>query len=191
MTVNIGCCGFPVARQKYFQHFSVVELQQTFYQPPKRETVIKWQEEAPAEFEFTLKAWQLITHTPESPTYRRLSQTIPEKKKKYYGYFKPTDEVFSAWKEIEGVATALRAKMIVFQCPASFKPTEENKKNLERFFSSIEKRDFLLVWESRGLWKKEEIRELCHYLGLIHCADPFKDAPLCGDIEPVQKLAKP
>lgn len=182
MQIKIGCCGFPVARDKYFNYFSVVELQQTFYQPPKLETAMKWRKEAPGEFEFTLKAWQLITHPPTSPTYRKLTQMLPEKKLKNYGFFKPTDEVFSAWQKTEEIAKALNSKLILFQCPASFKPTEENKRHLKKFFSSIKRNDFYFAWEPRGKWPKEEIINLCKDLGLVHCVDPFKDKPLYGKI---------
>jgi len=37
--IKVGCCGFTVARPKYFQTFLVVEIQQSFYQPPKQDTV--------------------------------------------------------------------------------------------------------------------------------------------------------
>jgi uncharacterized protein YecE (DUF72 family) len=37
---------------------------------------------APKEFEFTIKACQLITHDPKSPTYRKAGITIPESKEK-------------------------------------------------------------------------------------------------------------
>ncbi|MFH0933440.1 MAG: hypothetical protein V1832_03870 [Nitrospirota bacterium] len=46
---------------------------------------------------------------------------------------------------MNNIADALNAKVIVFQCPASFKPTKENKQNLVRFFSSIERRDVHFV----------------------------------------------
>jgi uncharacterized protein YecE (DUF72 family) len=98
MQIKIGCCGFPVAKGKYHRNFDVVEIQQTFYQPPEEKTVLKWREQAPSGFEFTLKAWQLITHELSSPTYRRLRLKIPESKKKNYSFFKPTDEVLEAWK---------------------------------------------------------------------------------------------
>jgi len=55
----------------------VVEVQQTFYQIPRIATGKRWREEAPPDFEFTMKAWQLITHEPSSPTYRRLRTVIP------------------------------------------------------------------------------------------------------------------
>jgi len=71
MDIRLGCCGFARGMKNYFKKFEMVEVQQTFYQPPKIETALKWRKDAPDDFEFTLKAWQLITHTPRSPTYRR------------------------------------------------------------------------------------------------------------------------
>jgi uncharacterized protein YecE (DUF72 family) len=66
--LKVGCCGFPRGRKEYFRQFRLVEVQQTFYKMPDLETAIKWRQEAPTDFEFTLKAWQLITHPPTSPT---------------------------------------------------------------------------------------------------------------------------
>jgi len=185
MKIKIGCCGFPVAKDKYYRNFDVVEIQQTFYQPPEEKTVLKWREEAPEDFEFTLKAWQLITHEASSPTYRRLKFSIPESKKKNYGFFKPRDEVWEAWEKTEKVAQILKSKIIVFQCPPSFEPNSENKKNLEKFFKTIngsasspqERKEFLLVWEPRGRWERKKILSLCEKLDLIPCIDPFKNAP--------------
>jgi uncharacterized protein YecE (DUF72 family) len=173
MNIKIGCCGFPLAKEKYYQHFKVVELQQTFYQPPQVKTAKRWKEEAPRDLEFTLKAWQLITHQPSSPTYRRLSEKISSRRQKFLGYFQPTDEVFSAWEKIDEIAKASGAKTIVFQCPASFTPTTQHKKNLRRFFSKIKRDHYTLVWEPRGSWRQEEINELCDELQLRACLDPF------------------
>lgn len=178
MNVNVGCCGFSVARAKYYNHFDVVELQQTFYQPPALKTAEKWRAEAPENFKFTLKAWQLITHEPQSPTYRRLRTPIPERKKKDYGSFKPTKEVLSAWQKTDEIATALNAKIIIFQCPASFTPTDEHINNLRKFFDSIDRKDYIFTWEPRGEWGEKDIKNLCADLKLVHCVDPFKCDPV-------------
>ena len=74
--IKVGCCGFSMAQQDYFQRYHLIEIQQTFYQPPQLRTAEKWRASAPRQFEFTLKAWQLITHEPSSPTYRRLKKKI-------------------------------------------------------------------------------------------------------------------
>lgn len=178
--MKIGCCGFPVAKARYFEAFSVVELQKTFYQLPQLKTVQKWRRDAPEDFEFTLKAPQLITHETTSPTYRRYGIPIPEKKRANYGSFRPTEEVMDAWQKTAEVAQALEAKLIVFQCPPSFTPTKEHRSNLIQFFTSIERGSFTLAWEPRGKWEPEEIKELCKAANIVHCVDPFKDKPVYG-----------
>jgi uncharacterized protein YecE (DUF72 family) len=35
MKIKVGCCGFPVAKEKYYKNFDVVEIQQTFILRPK------------------------------------------------------------------------------------------------------------------------------------------------------------
>jgi len=180
MHIKVGCCGFPVSREKYYKTFDVVEIQKTFYQPPQETTAEKWRKQAPSFFEFTLKAWQLITHPPSSPTYRRLRSVLPESEKEKYGFFKPTQKLFSAWEKTERMAQILNASIIVFQCPASFQPTPENRQNLRRFFKTIKRRRYKLVWEPRGKWTREEISELCQELNLVPCVDPFKQAPFPG-----------
>ena len=44
--VVIGCSGFPEARARYFQEFRTVEVQQTFYELPTPETIVRWRTEA-------------------------------------------------------------------------------------------------------------------------------------------------
>jgi uncharacterized protein YecE (DUF72 family) len=173
LPVIVGCCGWPEARAKYFHHFPVVELQDTFYDPPSLATIEKRRQQAPGDFAFTLKAWQLITHSPRSPTYRRLKTPIAADKQDRYGFFRPTVEVRQAWERTAAIVRALRAAVVVFQCPPSFRPTPENKANLEAFFAGIERGDFLLAWEPRGKWPATEVEELCRRLGLVHCVDPF------------------
>jgi uncharacterized protein YecE (DUF72 family) len=148
--IKVGCCGFPVRKEIYYQTLPVVEVQQTFYRLPRITTGRGWREEAPPDFEFTMKAWQLITHEPSSPTYRRLGMAIPEKRKRDYGFFKGTEEVDSAWAKTAEFAKALGARMIVFQSPASFYPSEEHIKNLMQFFKKMKTSSFIYIWEPRG-----------------------------------------
>jgi len=182
--IRIGCCGFAGARASYYGQFRLVEVQQTFYEPPCVGTVERWRAEAPADFEFTLKAWQLITHEASSPTYRRLRRPLPDASRTRVGSFRPTDEVWRAWERTRDIAHALRAKVIVFQCPASFKPTRQNQANLREFFGRIAQAQrlapaaFTLVWEPRGQWADAGIAALCAELGLVHGVDPFARLPV-------------
>lgn len=179
--MRVGCCGFPVSRSTYYGTFRCVEVQQTFYQPPREDTLRKWRSEAPEGFEFTIKAWQLITHEPKSPTYRRLKLKIPEDRKDRYGAFKPTGEVLEAWEVTRLSAQALGARIIIFQTPLSFKPTEDALRNIRAFFGRIRRDGFILGWEPRG-WPGEVVRSICEELDLVHVVDPFSDEATWGGI---------
>ncbi len=181
MGVKVGCCGFPRGRVEYYRYFGLVEVQRTFYKLPMTKTARRWREEAPAAFEFALKAWQLITHKPTSPTYRKAKLTIPDEKREAYGAFRLTAEVFSAWKETREIAEALAARIVVFQCPASFTPADEHVRNMRAFFKEVKRGDLIFAWEPRGeKWRDDQIRELCCELDLVHCVDPFVRPPVHG-----------
>jgi len=179
--IHVGCCGFPVAQNKYYERFAVLEVQKTFYRPPRPETLQKWRQQAPADFEFTLKAWQLITHEPRSPTYRKAGLQIAPEQAARYGSFRPTAEVYAAWASTLQAARMLHARIVVFQCPRSFTPTKEHIADMTRFFSSIERDHLLLAWEPRGEWPDELVAQLCRELALIHCVDPFRRLPTYGE----------
>ncbi|MCD6482014.1 MAG: DUF72 domain-containing protein [Thermoplasmata archaeon] len=176
--IRVGCCGFRGGMENYFKNFKLVEIQQTFYRVPRIDTVRKWRRMAPPDFEFTMKAWQLITHTPKSPTYRKAGIKIDDENR--YGYFKPTKEVFEAWEKCLEVAKILNSSIIVFQSPPSFHENAENIKNMKNFFSSISSDKMIYAWEPRGKWNDTTIQRLCSECNIIHCVDPFKTIKLCG-----------
>jgi uncharacterized protein YecE (DUF72 family) len=97
-----------------------------------------------------MKAWQLITHTPTSPTYRRLATAVSPQEQDLYGSFRPTEQVALAWELTREIASILGAHVIVFQCPKSFLPTRENTRNLTTFFHEIDRDGRTLAWEPRG-----------------------------------------
>lgn len=180
--IKVGCCGWCESHQKYFKDFNVIEIQETFYEPGEISKYEKWKKDRPRGFEFVVKSWQLITHEPSSPTYRRLKVKIPESKKQNYGFFKSTKEVLEAWKKIDEICQVLETKIILFQSPTSFKPTLENKNNLKEFFKKVNRQNYIFVWEPRGEWKEREIKEICKELNLVHCVDPLKEKSTYGEI---------
>lgn len=177
---KIGCCGFPVPQSRYVDLFPVVEVQTTFYQPPQVTTLQRWRAQVPPTFEFTLKAWQLVTHLATSPTYRRLKVELTKKKLKQCGGFQATPMVQMAWETSLACAEALGARVLLFQCPASFTPTNKNIRQLRRFFSSIDRHGLTLSWEPRGEWPESLVLLLCRELELVHAVDPF----LCQSVTP-------
>ena len=178
----VGCCGFAMPQERYFATFPVVEIQQTFYQPPQVATAERWRERAPEEFQFTLKAWQLITHPASSPTYRRLREALTEAARERCGFFRDTEEMWAAWERTDEIRATLRAPLVVFQCPARFTPTEEHIENLRRFFSRVPRSGWAPVWEPRGEWPNDVVASLCRELELTHCVDPFAAESVGGKI---------
>lgn len=177
--ILVGCCGFPVAMERYFQALRTVEVQQTFYDPPRPDTLEGWRKTAPPGFRFALKAWQVITHPAGSPTYRRLRR--PLKAPEEAGYFRRSDTVEWAWKVTREAGAALEAEVLLFQCPASFTPSEENLNNFRGFFEAIDRGPFRLAWEPRGAWPADVVARLCEDLGLMHAVDPFMNASVTGE----------
>src|SRR5687767_10588212 len=172
--VKVGCCGFRRARAEYSSLFPVVEVQHTFYQPPQIATLERWRSEVPDDFEFTIKAWMLITHQSKSPTYRRLKRELSETERQQCGSFRLTPIVREAWDVTLASAMALRAQRVLFQCPASFTPTTENVALMLTFFGAITRPPELqYLWEPRGAWSDQLIRDLCRDLELTHVVDPF------------------
>lgn len=171
--VKIGTCGFRSNKAEYAELLKTVEVQHTFYQPPQIKTLEKWFTEVSGDFEFTLKAWQLITHEAKSPTYKRLKKVLTDAERAEAGYFKPTPIVREAWEVTLTCAEALKAKTVLFQCPASFKPYSENIANLETFFASVERGNLNFAWEPRGEWNPKIVREICGRHNLWHAVDPF------------------
>jgi len=178
----VGCCGWSEAQPRYVTDFPAIELQTTFYQPPADAVAMRWKALAPLEFVFCMKAWQLITHTPSSPTYRRLKLPIGDQETDLYGSFRPTEQVRLAWERTSEIAAIVDARVIVFQCPKSFLPTRENTRNLSAFFRDIDRGGRTLAWEPRGDdWSPALVHDLCAANHLIHCVDPFESDPAYGE----------
>jgi uncharacterized protein YecE (DUF72 family) len=172
--VRLGLCGFTIGAAQYYRRFSVLEVQQTFYDPPADETMRRWREAAPPDFEFTMKAWQVITHLGTSRTYRRLRSPFSDVARSEAGGFRLNDTTRRAYDRTLECRDILRATAILFQCPPSFRPTDENVDAMRRFFASVERPSGVrYLWEPRGKWPDEIIRDVCRDCQLIHAVDPF------------------
>jgi len=117
----------------YASLFNSAEVNFTFYHLPRISTAKKWMKDVHninKNFEFTVKASRIITHT-----------------RKFEG-----KEAVNAYNIIKEFTLALGAKIILFQTPARFGPTKENIVKLEKFFNKIDRKGVLLAWEPRGEW---------------------------------------
>jgi len=170
---GVGCAGFPVKLESYFEKFSAVEIQETFFDPPARRTLERWRRMAPEGFCFSVRAWQLLTHPADSPGYGRI-HSLPEwADKPRLGFFQPGDHLLRACQVMREVCGILAARAMVFDTPGSFTPGRENRERLIRFFSEFPRGPEHLVWQPEGVWEEEEVASLCKELELIPAMDPL------------------
>jgi len=167
--IKIGCCGFNISREKYYKIFNIVEVQNTFYKIPEERTLEKWRKEAPENFEFVVKAYQALTHLPQSPTWRK----DPKNKPKDCGYLKPIKENFDAWEKTKKICKILRSETVLIQCPPSFLYNKKNIENMKTFFSEIDRDNLNIALELRR-WDFSKIMEVCDHLSLIPVFDPLR-----------------
>jgi uncharacterized protein YecE (DUF72 family) len=182
--IHIGCCGWSYLNegdfrelkgskstesklQSYAKLFDAVEINSTFYRLPRLSTVHKWREEVDGDnpgFEFTVKAFQGITH---------------------FHRFQKQDSL-NSYAVLKDICAALRTRLLLFQSPASFKPTQENIDRMRRFFGNVDREGIVAVWEPRGKWydEPEIIENTCAECNLVHCVDPFRNDPLAfGEVK--------
>jgi len=177
----VGCCGFCVARSRYYSLFNAVEIQETFYELPSLDRLERYRKEAPEGFVFTIKAWQAITHPLDSPTWKRAKRVPDKTLKDKYGFLRPTKEVFDAWEKVVEAAKAVNARVIVVQTPPSFGYTEENYRNAIEFFSVADSSGFVVGWEPRGSWLENlsKVGEIVsRFKNIIHVVDPLRFTPV-------------
>ncbi len=181
MIVRVGLCGFTMSMRDYARHFPVVEVQSTFYEPPSDEVIKKWPSGISPPLEYTMKVWQLVTHSANSPTYRRMKRALAPKDEP--GFFRNSAAVKKGWQRSLECAHLLSATGMLFQCPASFTPDKENVRRMRKFFERIERPHARLLWEPRGpKWVAERdlALSLCRDLDLVHVVDPFTTQPQTG-----------
>ena len=178
--LRVGLCGFTISMHEYPRRFPVVEVQQTFYEPPADATLQKWRAAAPS-LEFTVKVWQLVTHAANSPTYRRMKRPVVGMASS--GGFRDSAAVAEGWRRSVECADLLAATAMLFQSPASFGPDPENVDRMRVFFERVDRPSARLLWEPRGArWLAERplAVALCRDLDLVHVVDPFVTPPEPG-----------
>jgi uncharacterized protein YecE (DUF72 family) len=170
-----------MAMEDYPLHFPVVEVQNTFYEPPRDVIMRRWIASTPPSLEYTMKVWQMVTHAANSPTYRRMKTPLPVGAEP--GFFRDSAAVRQGWQRSLECAKILGATAMLFQCPASFTPTGENVQQILRFFGDLDRPAARLLWEPRGAaWVKERALalSLARDLDLVHVVDPFVTPPEPG-----------
>ena len=177
--IKVGCCGLAgLSLPEYSKRFEVIELQSTFYKLPLPKTALRWRNSVPEEFEFTMKAFQGITHPISSPTWRRAGSQKPKERQEAYGHLQLTEENLECWRKTLQIFSLLKATFCVINLPPSFSRTEENVKRLLNFFKGsninigIEFRH--PSWFKDSQRTAEDLKEI----GAVHIVDPLVSKPL-------------
>lgn len=152
----------PAAMLGYYaERFSTVEINNTFYKLPERETLERWAEQVPAGFVFVLKASQRITHR----------QRLSPESKETVDYLLDT-------------AAALGARLgpILFQTPPFFKKDVPRLRGFLELLPSDRRFAFEFRHET---WRDDEVHEALrtHNAALV-CADTDASGALGAPIVP-------
>jgi len=114
----------------YATYFNAVEINSTFYRPASAAMARGWVSRTPADFVFTVKAWQKFTH------FAKFGDGASDAGERWASLERADVERFS-----EGVAPLVeggRLGALLFQFPAGFVYTAENIDRLETVLSSFE-----------------------------------------------------
>lgn len=156
--IKVGCCGYPISQTKYYEAFTLIELNSTFYKYPTLSTVKKWRTRAPENFEFTVKAHQDISHK----------------------YRLNIEQCIKPFEKVKEVCRILNSRVTVIQTPSSF--TINDLEKAERFFKEINRGDLILVWETRGpSWESNngirKLKDALSEVNVSHVVDPLRIMP--------------
>lgn len=160
MNLHFGCSGFHFNDWKgrfypdnlpnsqwlsyYSKHFDTVEINNTFYKLPEKETFKKWYHETPDYFNFSVKGSRYITHM------KKLKNV--------------SDSIFEFYKSVSILEEKLAC--ILWQLPPNFHRNDERLENFCRKLSG----DFLNVIEFRHKsWFDKEVYKILEDYNVNFC----------------------
>lgn len=138
----------------YAQHFSTVEINNSFYKMPTVSVVESWAEQVPESFRFVLKAPQAITH------FKRLKAECQESLNEFL-------ETASALKKRQGP--------LLFQLPPNFKKDVER---LDAFLKLIPKRAQVGFEFRHQSWFDTEVYNCLKKYSCVLCTADADELPL-------------
>jgi uncharacterized protein YecE (DUF72 family) len=117
----------------YSQFFDSVEINSTFYRLPAASAAKGWLARTPADFRFTVKAWQRLTHrsAPQQPSERAMALDAGGRPQF------SADDVQRFFDAIAPLIDAGRLGALLFQYPASFRRDAESIACLESALAAL------------------------------------------------------
>ncbi len=163
MKVHIGCSGYSYDDWKesfypndlsqdewlsfYAKEFDTVEINNTFYKFPEKDTLKKWVDQTPDDFLFSIKAHRFFTHMKKF----NVDQSFREKLDNFQASLKPLKK---------------RAGCVLWQLPGNL---HKNISRLESLCQELD-RDFIHALEFRhGSWFDQEVYDFMQKNNLVFC----------------------
>ena len=162
--ILVGCGGwhyFKVINEDplrmYSLAFKFVEVNSTFYTLPSLEAVVSWRKRVPSDFEFTVKANRIITH---SEALRLTKNTL------------------KALEEMLKICRVLDSKILVVETPRNLN-LQYILRNLKNILGEIELEEVRLALEPRCGWYSDSIALLDKFqsMGIIPITDYSREEP--------------
>ena len=140
--------------EAYSKAFNFVEVNSTFYEIPKINTVKSWRKIVPKDFEFSVRCNQKLTHELQ---------------------FDSTDETFGIFQMMIRVCNILEAEILHFQTPRSFNYTISNIEKVRSFFLSTKRTNLRFALETKNTSPiSSSFKTLLEDLDILHCVDLLK-----------------
>jgi uncharacterized protein YecE (DUF72 family) len=133
----------------YSEIFDFVEVNSTFYEYPNHSTVESWRRTVPADFKFSVRCHQDLTH--------RIG-------------LKPVEEAYAVYNKMKTYCNALHSPFLVLETPASQNLDAAGIDASRDFFASISTNGLRLVWEYRAPFTPE-VSRLVQDFGIIQSVD--------------------
>jgi uncharacterized protein YecE (DUF72 family) len=138
----------------YSRAFNFVEVNSTFYEIPKTESVKSWRRTVPEEFEFSVRCNKKLTHDLK---------------------FEHVPESYEILDKMVRICKILKAEIIHFQTLPSLKFNNDNIKKIRDFFLSTDLDKLRIAFEIRNSNSLESsFGDMLRDLDIIHCVDFLK-----------------
>jgi uncharacterized protein YecE (DUF72 family) len=138
----------------YSRVFNFVEVNSTFYEIPDLKRVTSWRRIVPPDFEFSVRCNKELTHNLR---------------------FQLVTEAYEVLERMVAICRVLKANLLHFQTPPSFKPDKINGDAIRDFFSTVDFRGIRPILEVRSTSSLDSsFIEALRELNIVHSVDLLK-----------------
>lgn len=152
-----GWAYFPLkpTLKAYSKVFNFVEVNSTFYRIPDIRTVQRWRNSVPADFTFTVRCHQSLTHE--------------------IGLI-PVDDAYDVFSQMISLCRILNAPFLHLETPERYVFDDKEVKVTRDFFSTVDFKGTSLAWEIRSSLT-DKVVNLMRDFNIVHSTDLSREQP--------------